>query len=144
MINKETFFKVIEVVFYNAADGIVIIDTSGKIKWINKAFEQIFGYTTEECITNSINIIMPNIYADKHNSYINNYLLTKKSSIIGRGREIIAKDKLGCLFSIHLSVSESHIEDQSYFIGIMHKTTIDYSYVEEKLKLITDKLENYE
>ncbi|WP_176560174.1 PAS domain S-box protein [Brevibacillus dissolubilis] len=40
----------LESLFKNNADGIVVVDLDGKIRAVNDAFEQIFGYTTGELL----------------------------------------------------------------------------------------------
>ncbi len=132
-INREVYFDVIKLIFENAADCICIINQYGEVQWCNQSFRNIFGFEKEEMIGNNIGSIMPEVYAEKHNEYIQEYLSTGKSKIIGTGREVIARHKTGKLFSIYLSVSESFVDGNVYFIGIMHKVTANYEIVNDKL-----------
>jgi PAS domain S-box-containing protein len=132
-IDKQTYFDVIRLIFENSADGICIIDVDGIIQWHNKTFQNIFLLKDNEAINNSVNIVMPEVIAKKHDAYIQKYLATGKSSIIGTGREVIAKNAKGTLFSIYLSISESFVAGSTYFIGVMHKTTISHEDIENKV-----------
>ena len=133
MLRQQECFNLVKAIFNNATDGICIIDSNGIIQWHNIAFQNIFGFSSEELDQNSISIIMPNAYAESHYGYVQTYLQTGQPKIIGTGREVIAKHKNGTLFSIYLSVSESIINEDVFFIGVMHKTTVNFDDIQEKI-----------
>ena len=144
IIDKQTYFDVIRLIFENAADGICIIDCDGIIQWHNKSFENLFGFSRDETIGNSINIIMPDVIKKEHDIYIARYLATKKANIIGTGREVIAKHAKGKLFSVYLSVSESYVDGSIYFIGVMHKTTISYEDIQNKVDTLEQLMHDWQ
>jgi len=47
-------------------DGVVISDANGNIVYWNQAAERIFGYTSEEAIGKSLDIITPERFRDRH------------------------------------------------------------------------------
>jgi two-component system, LuxR family, sensor kinase FixL len=123
-----------------AIDGIVLIDERGTVQLVNKAIENMFGYTLEELHGKNISILMHTPHKENHDSYLNNYLTTGQKKIIGIGREITAKKKNGEIFPLRLAVSEVYIQEQRYFTGILHNLT-DQRMAEEQLFKLTQELE---
>ncbi len=106
-----------------AVDGIITIYENGIVESFNPAAARIFGYTAEEVIGKSVNILMPPPYREQHDTYISNYLATGTKKIIGIGREVSGRRKDGSVFPVHLSVSEVHIGARRLFTGIVRDLT---------------------
>ena len=68
-------------------DAIITIDDRGTIESVNPATERLFGYTAAELIGGNVNILMPSPYHEMHDTYLENYLRTGSSKIIGIGRK---------------------------------------------------------
>ncbi len=102
-----------------ADDGIVTIDDHGIIQTINPAMEVIFGYSTQEMIGNNISMLMPEPYHSDHDGYLQRYLRTGESTIIGAGREVEGKRKDGTIFPIDLSVNQLLLSGGIHFSGII-------------------------
>lgn len=103
-----------------ATDGIITIGEDGIIQMVNSAATQLFGYEINELRGNSVKMLMPSPYSEKHDGYIHRYLQGGPAKIIGIGREVIGKKKDGTLFPIRLSISEVNLEDRRIFTGIVH------------------------
>lgn len=114
----ETNIKITALV-NNAIDGIITIHADGRIESINPAAERIFGYSANELIGENIGVLMPEPYKAEHDSYLNNYLRTGQQKIIGLTREVLGLRKNGNEFYMELSVSETTLENQRLFTGIV-------------------------
>ena len=112
--SAERFRAVID----NAHDAIIAIDARGHIETFNRAAQRIFGYAPEEVIGKNVSTLMPQPYRREHDGYLNNYLTTGISKIIGTGREVQAQRKDGLIFPIDLSVGEMNVGGQQ--IGRAH------------------------
>ena len=106
-----------------AVDGIVIIDERGIIETFNQAACELFGYSEEEVIGKSVNMLMTPGDAGNHDSYLQNYLDTGKASIIGVGRELVALTASGERVPIYLAVSDIQISGRRRFAGIVRNLT---------------------
>ena len=102
-----------------AVDAIITITRDGIIHSFNPAAEKMFGYSAQEAIGKNISILMPEAYRCNHDSYIASYLKTGEAKIIGIGREASAVRKDGSLFSVHLAISETHVDGSTLFTGII-------------------------
>lgn len=108
----------------NVMDGIITINESGEIQGFNPAAEQIFGYAQQEVIGRNLNLLMQEPDRSAHDSYLNRYLNTSQSRILGvRGREVTAVRKNGEAFPMELSASEMSLGGDRYFIGIVRDIT---------------------
>jgi two-component system sensor kinase FixL len=130
--NFEAFVKV-------AVDGIIMIDVQGQIELVNKAAEDLFGYTADEIVGENVRLLMPEPHRSEHDSYISHYLETGKARIIGVGRELTARCKDGSGVSVHLSISEIVLNGSPCFIGVLRDLTREKT-VEEALRQEHERL----
>lgn len=89
-----------------AADGILTIDESGLIEYVNPAISQIFGFDADELIGQNVRLLMPAPHEKAHDGYLENYRHTRERKILGVGREVMARHRDGTSFPIELAVSE--------------------------------------
>lgn len=107
----------------SAVDGIIVIDSHGRIAAFNHAAERLFGYTIDEVLGRNVDMLMPSPYREEHDSYLSRYLATGRAKIIGIGREVQGLRKDGTTFPLHLSVGEITIQGEQQFTGILHDLT---------------------
>ena len=120
---KDEAYARMQAIVATAADGIITIDERGKVESINPAAEKIFGYRAFELIGRNIRVLMPDPYHREHDGYLAKYRKTKQRGVIGAGREVEGKRKDGTVFPLELSVSETTIDEKTYFIGIVRDIT---------------------
>jgi len=107
-----------------AADSIISVNDEGLIMSFNPASEKIFGYRAKEVMGRNINVLMKKTVADKHDKYIQQYLLTGKSNIVNAGtREISAVRKNGEVFALELAITEINFGVDNMFIVISRDIT---------------------
>ena len=104
-------------------DGIVTIDGRGTVQMFNPAAQSIFGYSADEVVGNSINMLMPPHDAGQHDAYMDTYGKTGNAKIIGIGREVMGLRKDGTVFPIDLAISEVEVDGQTLFTGVVRDIT---------------------
>ena len=102
-----------------AADGIIVIDEAGRMLVFNKICEDLFGYTTEEVIGQSVNMIMPPEFATAHDEFMSNYHRTGEKRIIGIGREVSGRHRDGTVIPLELSIGEAKTSEGRQYIGVL-------------------------
>lgn len=112
--------RMIEAAVNFSVNAIIIADEDGIIHKINPATQKIFGFSQDELIGQSVNLIIPSRHRSVHDGYIQHYLATGEHKIIGIGREVEARRKDGAVFPIHLSVGEFEADGKRYFVGGIH------------------------
>jgi PAS domain S-box-containing protein len=106
--------------FETAADAILIIDQDGTIEYCNSATERLFGYTTDELLSEDVRMLMPDPDRSRHREYMRRYLDGGEPHIIGIGREVSGVRKDGNLLRLYLSIGEFTLEGRRKFTGILH------------------------
>ena len=103
-----------------AVDGIIVIDSRGRIEAFNRAAERMFGYAEAAVLGRNVSLLMPESYASQHDGYLQHHLQTGEKKIIGIGRAVTAQRRDGQTFPVHLSVGEFEIDGEMHFTGILH------------------------
>jgi PAS domain S-box-containing protein len=106
-----------------AVDAIVTIDARGIVESFNPAAERLFGYPAPEVLGRNVSMLMPSPDAERHDSYLANYLRTGRAKIIGIGREVVGLRKDGTTFPLDLAVSEVKVGRGRSFTGILRDLT---------------------
>ena len=102
-----------------ALDAIITIDAAGVIQSFNPAAEQIFGYTADEVVGQSIRTLMPEDVAERAGELLRWYLRRGLGSIgEGTGRR-----KDGTIFPIELAVTALSTDDRRLFTGVVRDIT---------------------
>ena len=102
-----------------AADGVIVIDETGRMLVFNKICEQLFGYTSQEAIGQNVSLIMPPEFSASHDRFMNNYHRTGERRIIGIGREVSGMHRDGTVFPLELSVGEAKTAEGRQYIGVL-------------------------
>lgn len=115
--------KNLEAIMDNVVDGIVTIDEQGVIRSFNSSAEKLFGFNIEEVLGKNVNMLMPEPEKSEHSGYVNRFLKSGRSAIMGLRRVVKARKKDGTLFSAELAVSEAAVGDTRMFTGLVRDLT---------------------
>lgn len=102
-----------------AAAGIVSIDARGILRTVNPATERLFGYDRSELVGRNVSMLMGGVDRRDHDSYLTRYLVTRRSRIMGVGREVTGVRKDGTSFPLHLSIGEFVVAGETCFTGVL-------------------------
>ena len=119
-----------------AVDGIIVIDSRGRIEAFNAAAELMFGYVEADVLRQNVSMLMPEPYRSHHDGYINHHLATGEKKIFGIGRAVNGQRRDGHIFPLHLSVGEFEIDGEMHFTGILHDLS-RRTELEERLREAT-------
>lgn len=98
-------------------EGVVKFDKAGTILFFNKAAEKLWGYSRSEVLGKDIKMLMPDSYAQHHDSYMLNYQSTGQKRFIGTGRRIELLTKSGDQHPVFLTIVETRPGDDIFFTG---------------------------
>jgi two-component system, LuxR family, sensor kinase FixL len=120
-------------------EGIIVIEMSGEIVSVNSAVENIFGYSAEELIGNSVNLLMPIALRKKQEYHLEKYLRTFIPKVLGQIREVEGLRKDGSLVPLDMTVAEFPLDGVQYFSGIVRDVSAR-KYQEQQEKEHLEKL----
>ncbi len=120
----------LESIINQTADAIHVTDLDGSILRVNSAFEELFGWTSEEIVGSNLEFIPPSM-ADEREGW---------SKQIGRGRPFVLTETVRLRkdgTEVHVSISESPVYDEDglivAFISISRDMT-EHNKMEELLR----------
>jgi len=119
-------------IFGGMADGFVLIDEAGAMRFFSTGAERIFGYGAIEAVGANVKMLMPSPYREAHDGYLRAYRETGVRKIIGIGREVQGQRKDGSIFPMYLSIGEIRLAGVRYFVGMTHDLT-SYKRMEGQL-----------
>lgn len=131
----------LEAILDTAVDGIITINSKGIIDTFNPGAEKLFGYSCNEVIGQNVSMLMSEPHRTKHDSYIERYETTGVKTIIGIGRDVLARHKNSSVFPISLSVGEANVDGKRMYVGIIHDIST-YKQQEKELKEHRDHLQS--
>ncbi len=133
--NNERQLHLFKKILEKNTEGVFITDKNGNVEWINNAFTDITGYTSEDLIIPKINILQSGIYSDEFND-IRNHVAYYES---WKG-EVWNTNKNGYTYSAWMSISsiKNEQEEITHYVGIMkdlsEKKKIDKRMIELQQK----------
>ena len=109
----------LRIILDSVGEAVIIADHAMIIQSVNKAMLDTFGYSRDEMVGQSVDILMDFGEATGHMGHVRHYLQTHETMVIGRRRETVARRKNGEIFPIELSVGDLGVVRQAQFIGII-------------------------
>ena len=114
-------------IFNAAPEGIVVIDTHGQITQANTAADQMFGHGAGGLVGQDVGLLMAPADRPRHRQDIHTYLHTGTQHMLNRPRVVQGFKHDGSQFPLRLSVTETRVDDELFFIGLMQ----DYTQVKQ-------------
>ncbi len=141
MQKTETNNEELKALFNNAAIGILTVNQYGKIELANDFAMQQFGYTQNELKGNTIELLIPHRFKDKHVGHRDTFLNKKtQSRPMGVGMDLFAIKKDGTEFPVEVSISSYETPTGKFAIAFISDITIRKES-EEALKELNAQLE---
>ena len=129
----------------NALDPVIVIDHESLMWAWNRPAEQVFGWSRQECIGESIaDRIIPERFRDAHRQGMKRFLATGESSLLSRRLELTALRRSGKEFPVELTITPIPRGDDSYaFFAFIRDVSGRLQELEElrrQLELAHDQL----
>ena len=121
-------------------DATISINAAGLIKWANTATKAVFGWGPEELTGKNIALLISGVDTATHNDYIRRYLITGKSGIVGKRRQVTALHRNGFALVIELLVTETQIDGAPIFVAVARDLT-DKLKQRSELAVIASEIE---
>jgi PAS domain S-box-containing protein len=115
--------------------AIVMINPQGEIVLVNTLTEKLFGYTREELIGKSIEILVPERFrADRAD-----FFAAPQSRAMGAGRDLFARRKDGSEFQVEIGLNPIHTNEGTFVLTAIVDIT-ERKRAESELRRNRDEL----
>ncbi len=112
----ETFFE-------QSTDAIVVVDTSGIIRRLNRRAEDLFGYPRAELVEKSIETLMPPRFRERHQAHVQGFQAAPKFRAMGAGLELFAQRKDGREFPVDIMLSPLETDEGRVVLAAIRDIT---------------------
>lgn len=125
----------------SSPSGMIIVDASGSIMLVNKETERLFGYTREELLGQSIEILVPERFRSYHPQYRAEFFENPSTRRMGRGRDLFGLRKDGTEIPIEIGLNPIRTDQGLFVLSVIVDIT-DRKRAEESLRQLNETLED--
>ena len=116
--------------FQSAAQGIVIVDRTGRVVMANPAMQKMFGYG-DELIGESVETLLPKTLHGAHEAHRGRYFQNPQTRPMGVGLDLLARRKDGSEF--YAEISLSHFPSAEGTLAVAFVTDISKRRADEQI-----------
>ena len=127
-------------IFKSVPEAIVVTDSMGMIAQCNDAMCVIFGYTMDELIGQRISLLMPPEEGSPQNSETKVNLIKWREKLGNQPSVMPGQRRDGSVFPVRLTVSETHRDNEHFFVGVMQ----DFTAIQSAQDLLVEAKEKAE
>ena len=96
-----TFHLIVE----SSPSAVLLVNNDGRIAYVNRQCEQLFGYSDTELIGQRVETLIPERYRERHPGLRTNYLHAPTLRAMGVGRDLYALRKDGSEFLVEIGLN---------------------------------------
>jgi PAS domain S-box-containing protein len=109
---------------WNASpDAVIVIDTASTILYVNPAVQQVFGYSSDELVKQSLAMLQPPHLRGLHQPAMDRYLRTGVKKLNWRATEMTGLRKDGAQIPIEVSFTDMELNGKRFFVGFIRDIT---------------------
>lgn len=106
------FHKIIEA----APNAMIMINGSGKIILVNLQAEKMFGYSRDELLQETIEILVPERFRQSHPGLRHGFFHNPNTRAMGAGRELFGRKKDGSEVPIEIGLNPLEMNGETYVL----------------------------
>ncbi len=86
-------------------DGVVITDEAGRIQFVNRQTQALFGYSAEALLGQPVEVLLPERFRSEHPTHRTNYVVEPHLRPMGTGLQLFGRRQDGTEFPVEISLS---------------------------------------
>jgi PAS domain S-box-containing protein len=108
-----------ETIFNHVNEGVLIVDSSGKILLSNPKLVEMFGYDDGDLSGVIVETLIPSVLSNRHERYREEYMRNPVRRPMGKNMTLHGKHKSGKEFPIEISLSYYRTEESIFVIAFV-------------------------
>lgn len=143
--DKKSFDELVKTSDILFADETVILhvsgnkDSAGKIMKCSQGLTKIFGYSKSEVTGHAINILMPSLFAKRHNEFLENFFQIGHKSVFNTERNFFGLHRNGLSFNMKMLVKQMpNLDEGIQYVGMICQTNSDYEIILTDMRGVID------
>lgn len=122
----------------SAPDAMVIVDSAGKIVFVNSQAERMFGYASEELLDQPVEVLIPEQIRRAHVRHRTEFSAAPRTRAMGAGLELRGRRKDGSTFPVEISLSPVE-ESNGHFVASAIRDITERKEIEVALRLSEER-----
>ncbi|WP_295624130.1 PAS domain S-box protein [uncultured Nitrosomonas sp.] len=123
-------------------NSVVMTNSDGEIVMVNSASEKLFGYSRQELIGKSIEILIPEQFRIHHPELRLTYIKESKSRPMGHGRDLYGLHKSGKEFPVEVGLNPVETKSDGTFVLAVIVDISDRKQAEKMIHLAVEASPN--
>jgi PAS domain S-box-containing protein len=107
----------LQALFEMAPDAMIVTDAQGRIVLANPQAELLFGYTTTQLRSLSVEALVPERVRATHHLHRQRFIAHPRMRPMGSGQELAGMRADGTLFPVEIALSPIHTEDGDFYVA---------------------------
>ncbi|MFT4886914.1 MAG: PAS domain S-box-containing protein [Pseudohongiellaceae bacterium] len=128
--NEERFRALIE----SAPDAMIVINEAGIIQMANRQLSFLTGYSTEELLEKSVDLLVPKSVRHNHATHRKNYMKDPEVRFLDRNRNLKCLRKDGSAFSVDIALSPIVQDEEETLIAASIRDTTEREIADTAIK----------
>jgi PAS domain S-box-containing protein len=134
--------RLFRIVVESSPSGVVMVDRRGTIVLVNRETERLFGYTRDELIGQSIELLVPRRFRQSHPDVRQEFLNDPQARAMGAGRDLSGVHKNGTEIPVEIGLNPIETEEGFFVLA----SVVDIGarkQAEEELRRSNEELERF-
>jgi PAS domain S-box-containing protein len=111
--SEERFRAAVE----SAPNPMVMVNPEGRIVLVNAQTEKLFGYTREELLGQSVEMLIPEQFRGGHPAYRKDFFVTPRTRPMGAGRDLFALKKDGTEIPVEIGLNPMKTAEGAFVLA---------------------------
>src|SRR2546430_87301 len=101
----------------SAPSGMVMINREGTIELINRETERLFGYSREELLGKSIELLVPHRLRERHPGHRTDFFANPQTRAMGEGRDLFGVRKDGTEIPVEIGLNPIETDEGLFVLA---------------------------
>ncbi len=123
-------------------NAVVVINSKGKIQFVNPKTESLFQLSREELIDNDYHVLIPKPFRNRHNLRSGNFLTNPRIHHIDGKGELFCQRKDGSIFYIDITLTPFEFDGEVLTAALI-KDVSDNKIAEDTIRNMVSVVENF-